>query len=176
MLPDPLHPAVVHLPVALAVLMPLIGIGFLIAIQRGLLPARSWAAVVVFQFALALSAWAALETGHHEEERVERVVAERHIEEHEEAAERFLGLAAATALLTATGLFAGGLGRAGRISATAAMAIVLAAAVAAGHLGGQLVYRYGAASAYTEAKGSAPDAAKTAEPSAAGASRPVAEP
>ena len=96
MLPDPLHPAVIHPPIALAVLIPLLAAGALFAIQRGFLPARSWSAVASLQVLLAGSAWVAVETGEDQEERVEEVVAEHHIEEHEEAAEWFAIAAAST--------------------------------------------------------------------------------
>ena len=56
MLPDPLHPAVVHLPIALAVLVPLLAAGGLLAIRSGFLPARAWLAVALVQALLAGSA------------------------------------------------------------------------------------------------------------------------
>jgi uncharacterized membrane protein len=148
-LPDPLHPAIVHLPIALAVLTPLVAIAAWGAIRLGLLPARSWAAVVALQLALVLGGWAALETGEKEEERVERVVAERHIEDHEERAEGFETLAAISLLVMAAGLLPGRVGGAARIAAVIASVAVLAAGIRVGHSGGELVYRHGAAAAYT---------------------------
>ena len=47
MLPDPLHPAVVHLPIALAVLLPLLSLASLLAIRTGWLPQRAWSGVVL---------------------------------------------------------------------------------------------------------------------------------
>ena len=149
MLPDPLHPAVVHLPIALAVLMPLLAAAGTFAIANGFVPARTWLVVALLQVLLAGSAWLAVETGEAEEERVERIVAERHIEAHEEAAERLLIAAAVGVLLIAAGLLPDRLGRAGRVLGTLASLGVLAAAVSVGHSGGELVYRHGAASAYT---------------------------
>jgi uncharacterized membrane protein len=128
MMPDPLHPAVVHLPIALAILVPLCAALAILSIHKGFLPARSWAAVVLLQAMLVGSTWLAVETGEDQEERVERVVAERYIKTHEEAAERFLALT-------------GGV--------VAALAI-LAAGVAVGHSGGALVYEHGAANAYAK--------------------------
>ena len=63
MFPDPLHPAVVHLPIALAVVVPLLAAGCLFAIRSGAPPARAWLAVVFFQALLAGSAWLAVDTG-----------------------------------------------------------------------------------------------------------------
>jgi uncharacterized membrane protein len=163
MMPEPLHPAVVHFPIALALLTPLLALGALLAIRRGWLPARIWIAVVLAHALLAGSAWLAVETGEDQEERVEEVVRESAIEEHEEAAERFLSLAIGVGVVSAAGLLRGGLGLAGRGATVAAGALALAAAVATGHSGGELVYRHGAADAYVRE-------AKTAQGQSAGAS------
>lgn len=151
MLPDPLHPAVVHFPVVLMILLPLIAIGAWWAIRRGASPARAWLFPVAGAAALALGSWAAVETGESEEERVEDVVAEQRLHQHEEAGERFLGLSAALFVLTAAGLARGGIGRAARGAATVGALALVAVGVQVGHSGGNLVYRYGAASAYTGA-------------------------
>ena len=100
--------------------------------------------------ALALSAWVATETGESQEDRVERVVARGALHGHEEAAERFLLLSGVLVLVTATGLVRGNVGRAARlVSAAGALGLVVAG-VQVGHSGGTLVYREGAASAYTD--------------------------
>jgi uncharacterized membrane protein len=148
-IPNPLHPAVVHFPIALAVLAPVVAIAALGAIRTGWIPARAWIAVVALQAALVGSTLVAIETGEDQEEKVEDVVAERHIEAHAEAAERFLYVAIGAALVSATGLLSGGLGGTGRAVTVAAGLAVLAAGVYVGHLGGELVYKYGAARAYT---------------------------
>ena len=80
------HPKVVHLPMALAVLMPLVTGGILVAWWRGWFDRRVWVVVLLLQGALAGSGAVAMNTGEKEEERVEQVVAETHIEAHEEAA------------------------------------------------------------------------------------------
>jgi uncharacterized membrane protein len=148
-LPDPLHPAVVHLPIALALLVPLLAFAALIAARAGWLPARAWAFVVLLQACLVGSAYVAIETGEDEEERVERVVAERHIEDHEERAERLLWGAGIVLLVGAAGLAPGRVGSLARPLGFALSLGVLALAVDVGHSGGELVYRHGAASAYT---------------------------
>lgn len=149
-LPDPLHPAVVHLPLALAMLAPFAAALVFIVILRGWLPPRAWLAVVLFQGLLAGSAWFAIETGEDQEERVERVVSERFLEKHEENAERFLKVAVAALIVSAGGIFAGRAGAVGRGATVVAAGLALAAAVAVGHTGGELVYRHGAAHAYVE--------------------------
>lgn len=162
-LPDPLHPAVVHLPLALAMLAPFAAALAFVVIRRGWLPPRAWLAVVLLQGLLAGSAWFAVETGEDQEERVEKVVRESYIEEHEENAERFLRVAVVALVVSAGGLFAGRGGSVGRGATVVAAALALAAAVFVGHTGGELVYRHGAADAYVE---------RAQEPGAPGAERP----
>lgn len=150
MLPDPLHPAIVHLPLALTLLLPLFAIGALLLLRRGVRPSRAWSLVVAFAGLLFVSAWLAVRTGEAEEERVEEVVAESAIEEHEEAAERFLWLGGFAFALTALGLAPGLAGRLGRGLGTAGVLALVFAGYQVGAAGGELVYRHGAARAYTQ--------------------------
>ena len=150
MLPDPLHPAIVHFPIVLAVLMHVIALAAAWVIHTGRAPAAAWVAVVAIQLLVVGSGWLAVETGEQEEERVERVVAESPIEDHEEAAERFLILAAWMLPLAAVGLLTHRIGAAAR-GLTVAASLGLAAAVGfVGHSGGELVYVHGAALAYAQ--------------------------
>ena len=155
MLPDPLHPAIVHLPIALAILTPGFAILGIWLIAKGWLPPRGWSLVVLLQALLVGFGGLAIETGEDQEDRVERVVAEQHIEAHEEAAERFLILAGIGLLASAAGLLPGRNGSLGRMAATLASIAVLVAGVSVGRLGGELVYRHGAANAYIESAGAA---------------------
>jgi uncharacterized membrane protein len=147
-LPDPIHPAVIHLPIALTLLLPLvIGAAYLLA-RRGLSIRTSWVGVVAGAALLAGSAWLSVETGEQQEERVERVVSEGALETHEERANLFLGLAVGTLVLSVAGLARNKVGRYGRIAATGAALALLPAGWLVGHSGGELVYRHGAAQAY----------------------------
>lgn len=147
----PLHPKLVHLPIALAVLMPLVSSGLLIAWWRGALQRRTWIIAIALQALLVASGLLALRTGEGDEERVERAVPEAVIEAHEEAAEGFV-ITAAVVLVVALGA---GLIRRERAAKTlAALAAlgtlgVLGAGYRTGQAGGDLVYRHGAASAWT---------------------------
>lgn len=162
MLPDPLHPAVVHFPVVLAILLPIFALGALWAIRRGAAPRRAWAIPVGVAIALAISSWVAVQTGEAQDERVERVVAEQPLETHEERAETFLALTGAMAALALIGLVGGRVGGLARVVGTAGAAALVVAAASVGHSGGELVYKYGAASAYTNAPASSRTAAVTA--------------
>lgn len=149
-MPDPLHPALVHLPIALATLIPILGILAILSIRWKFLPARCWSIVVLLQALLLGSAWAAAETGEDQEDRVERVVAERYIETHEESAERFLVACALALAPIALGLLPGRNGSIARTAGVIAAGVVLAAGVSVGQSGGALVYEHGAANAYLE--------------------------
>lgn len=151
MLPDPLHPVVVHFPIALVVLLPVAAICALIVIRRGAEPRGTWVWVVAIAVTLAGSAWLAVQTGEDEEDVVEEVVAEAPIHEHEEAAERFLWLSAAAAVVFGLGLLTGRKGHYLRLAATAATVLLLVAGYRVGSSGGDLVYEHGAARAYVDA-------------------------
>jgi len=102
----------------MTVLLPLFGLGALIAIRRGARVGPVWGlatAMIALTFGSGLLA---KETGEDEEDAVEKVVAEESIKTHEEAADAFT-------------------------------LAVLGFGYDVGHTGGQLVYRDGAASAYT---------------------------
>lgn len=144
------HPKVVHLPLALAVLMPMVSGGVLFAWWRGWLDSRVWALVFLLQAALVGSGALAMNTGEREEERVEQVVAEEHIEAHEEAAEVFVWASAGLLLLMAVPLvLSEGRGRqALSLGAFFGTLIVFALGYNAGEAGGRLVYEQGAAQVY----------------------------
>ncbi len=148
MWPNPLHPAIVHFPVVLAVLLPLVVGGALWRIARGVAPRRAWVLPLLAAAALTASAWLAMQTGKAQEDRVETVVPGDVLHGHEEAAELLLALSGVVLLVTAVGLAGGAAGRAGRYVSLLGALAVLAAGTRAGHTGGQLVYAYGAASAY----------------------------
>lgn len=163
MIPSPLHPAVVHFPLVLAFLLPISALGALWAIRRGARPLRAWALPVVVAAALVGSAWAAVETGEAEEERVEAAVSEQILHEHEEAAERFLVVAGLVLVVAGAGLLGGTTGTAARLLATAGSVVALAAGVSVGAAGGELVYRHGAAQPYVSAAAASPAAPAAVE-------------
>jgi len=149
MLPNPLHPAIVHFPVVIAILLPLGVIGALFAIRRGANTRRAWLLPMAAAIVLALSAWAAVQTGGSQSDRVQRVVLERAIEAHEEIAEAFFAGSVGVAVVALVGLAGGTIGRVARILTGAGALTLAGLVVVVGHSGGQLVYRDGAASAYT---------------------------
>ena len=159
MIPDPLHPAVVHFPLVLAFLFPLFVGGAFWSMRRGTHARRAWALPTIVAAALAGSAWVAVETGEAQGDRVERVVGERPMDAHEELAETFLTVAAIVAAVAAAGLATGIVGRAARALTIVGSLALVGVVIPVGHTGGQLVYRHGAASAYTTAGGPSQTAA-----------------
>ena len=162
MLPDPLHPAVVHFPLVLAFLLPLFVAGAFWAVRRGAAPRRAWLLPTVVAAAIAVSAWVSVETGEAADERVERVVDESAIEAHEELAEAFLTTSAVITVIAAAGLLGGITGRIARFATLPGSLALVVVVTRVGHTGGQLVYRYGAASAYTDAGATAGDSSRAA--------------
>lgn len=144
------HPKLVHVPLALGVLMPLISGALLLAWWRGWLPRRVWVLAVALQAVLVGSGLLALRTGEAEADRVERVVAEPIIEAHEEAAEVFVwaGGAVLALMIGAGALARHAVGLPTAAAATLGTVLVLALGYRTGEAGGSLVYRHGAAQAY----------------------------
>ena len=152
-MPYPLHPAVVHFPIVLAVLLPLLTLAGVLVSRRATGNRSAWIAVAAFAVLLPLSAWGALVTGEQQEDVVEQVLSGSVLHGHEEAAEGFLAASALLAVVALLGLAPGAVGRVARISSVAAAVAVLALGYRVGESGGALVYTYGAASAYVDGTG-----------------------
>lgn len=149
---DPLHPALVHVPLGLALVMPLVAGGLALAIRGGSLPRRAWLLAAALQAVVLAGGGAAFWAGHREEHRVEGLIAERLVERHEDRAEAFLWSAAgALALALAVLAVPERRAPAAAAAATAAAVVVAALGMWTGKAGGELVYRHGAARAYTGA-------------------------
>lgn len=164
MIPEPLHPAVVHFPIVLGVLAPFFAVGALWAIRRGAAARKAWGVATAILAALTLSSWVAVETGEQQEDRVERVVAHAPFERHEEAAESFLMMTGAVLAVAALGFLGGRAGRVARGVAAAGSLVLVGAGVRVGHSGGELVYRHGAAAVYAESPGARGDLAPAEGP------------
>ena len=162
MLPQPLHPAIVHFPIAFAVILPA-------TIAWGLFQARresgflsSWLPSLAIAILLAATATIAVETGEDQEDRVEPFVVEEILHDHEEAGEMLqrvaitlaivLGIAVIPALPSQLALVL-------QISTLVASLALLPLLWRAGHSGGELVYTHGAAQAYVQGASAPPNQA-----------------
>ena len=155
---DLLHPKIVHLPIALAVLMPILAGAVWLAWKQGSLPKRAWWLVVGAQIVLAVSGFASMQTGEHDEERVEHVVGDAALDKHEDAAKVFMAGTFGVLLLAGGALLVRREERARAVAAASVLGTlaVLALGYRVGQAGGALVYEHGAANAFMPA-GSAKD-------------------
>lgn len=154
------HPAVVHVPIALGLLMPLLAAGLALAWWRKWLSPRAWWIAVGLQALLVVAGVVALRSGEADEDRVEQVVPERLIEAHEEAATVFVWGAGGVlvAMIAAAALAHRRAALPVAALATLGTLGVLGLGYRTGKAGGDLVYVHGAASAYA---GSAPPSGAT---------------
>lgn len=141
LIPEPLHPAVVHFPIALLI----VGAGFsLLAVIF-----RRWALPTALILVLgALGAVVAAQTGEEEEHRLPKLAGEVHeaLENHEHAGERARNFSLVAAALAVLSVLVARWRMLTRIlaAATAVAALMTAYHVAqAGHYGGALVYEHG---------------------------------
>lgn len=138
----PVHPAIVHIPLVIALLVPfaLAWLAWRAWRGNGKVTARQWMVALALQLVIVGAGLVALRSGQAEEERVEATVAERAVEAHEKRATTFLWGAAALLVLVGAGA---ALPRASRALAPASLAVSLVVAglgVAAGHAGGSIVH------------------------------------
>lgn len=143
MLPNPLHPAVVHFPIVLIL------IGAMVAVAAAFAPRWRLPLITAILLGLgALGAIVAAQTGEEEGElaNLNSEASETILDQHEDWAETTRTLAIVAALLAAVSVSLFRFPRTARIlsAATALVALAASGAVAlTGHYGGQLVYRHG---------------------------------
>jgi uncharacterized membrane protein len=144
----PLHPALVHVPLGLSLVVPWVALGIGLAIRRGILPRRAVWVAAALQALVVASGLAAATAGDRDEERVERYVPEAALHRHEVRAQIFLWSSGAT-LAATVAVAALPVAIAPATVALAAAALVTAgAALFTGKAGGELVYVHGAAQAF----------------------------
>jgi len=146
---EPLHPALVHVPLGLAFVLPWVTAGLAVAIDRGLLPRRAWVLSAALQLLVVAGGAAAVLSGFREEHAVDGFVSSRLVQRHEERAVAFL-VASAMLLALTTSVLAVPQERVRSVAALAAAGSLVVAGLGlwTGRAGGDLVYRHGAAAAY----------------------------
>lgn len=151
MLPHPLHPAIVHLPLGLAMILPLLILIVSVGISKQWFNKGTWILVVIFQLLCMGSGILSIETGEMEEDKVENVLAEELISKHEDMSKAFTACAGVTFACALVGFF---FLRKQKVFSMCALATLilslctLGLAIQTGRLGGALVYEHGAAKAY----------------------------
>jgi uncharacterized membrane protein len=145
----PLHPMLVHLPLALTFVLPFLIIIFAFLIKTQKMTPKGWLIIIGLQLTVVLTGYISLETGENEVQAVAKVLDKKLIDAHEEAAKIFIG-SAVLALVLSIGVYF--------ISKEYALAVRMIVAIVTliscflayrtGLLGGELVYKHGAANAY----------------------------
>lgn len=143
----PLHPIVVHFPIVLGSLLPFLALLLWWAIKKNHLQHSVWVLVTVMALAYGASSIVAVEVGETDEDKVEEIVSERVIEEHEEAGEVIPWVAGTLFIVSVAGLVMKN-SHAVRLGLVVLSLAALIPLVSAGHTGGELVYQYGAANAH----------------------------
>jgi len=145
----PYHPLIVHFPVAISVILPILSTLILYFIMKKSFSSQLWIIALVFQGLTVATGYLALETGEMDEEKVEKVLSKKLIHEHEEAAEIFVGASVIVFVLGVLSLFIKESYRSKLRIASSVLSLVLPLLVyRAGHLGGELVYKHGAGNAF----------------------------
>ncbi|CAN5754302.1 hypothetical protein BH11MYX3_BH11MYX3_38660 [soil metagenome] len=97
--PLPMHPKLVHVPMALCILMPMIAIMIWLGVRRGWFTPRVWLIAAVLQGATLCGGLAALKTGGDDGALVEGYASEEALATHEARAHWFLYVAGANLVL-----------------------------------------------------------------------------
>lgn len=141
----PLHPAFVHVPLGLAMILPVVAIALAIAVWKGKLPRTVLAVVTGLQLLLVVSGFVATSLGHREEKQAALVTPHDAIEEHEEAAEGFVWVAVGVLVVSMLPLFVAAR-HAPKFAAAVAVGTLVVAGLAlnVGEKGGRLVFQHGA--------------------------------
>lgn len=145
----PLHPVVVHVPLGVCVIMPLVLVVLTLALKRGWATKRAFLLAGLMQAVVVVGAGVSIVTGEVDEERIEATVPEALVEPHERLGQVFLAASALSLVLVVlTAVVRASWTKRLAIASTLASLGVVGAAIAVGHTGGELVYRRGAAAGY----------------------------
>ena len=147
---EPIHPKIVHFPIALSMILPLLGGILTLAWWRGWLPRRVWLIVMILHGALTISAFVAMQTGETDERTAKNAVSIDLIRAHESSAELFLWSTVGALFLALIATVAEKEQEALRFAIGTVLfaSLSLYLAIDVGHQGGQLVYKHGAARAF----------------------------
>lgn len=145
----PLHAGLVHLPLGLVFLLPLLALGVLFAISRAWLPRSAWVGVVLISALTLGVAVTAKQAGEQEADRLAAALPTAALDAHAKAADFFIGALAVMTLLAGALLFVRRElpFRLGVAAVSVAYFAVLGIGFRTARLGGELVYVHHAAMA-----------------------------
>lgn len=148
----PFHPQIVHLPLALSVILPLLALIVLICIRKQKFSTHVWILVAGLQVLTTASGYLAMETGEDDEQAVGKLIGKPLVHAHEESAEMFVAFSVAASVLAIATVV---------VKTSAQFYLMLVTVVLmlgqsalgwrAGRSGGELIYVHKAANAHTAA-------------------------
>lgn len=149
----PLHPSIVHLPLVLTFLLPILVLIFAWAMKAGKMNKELWFVIIGLQILITATGYIALETGETDEDKVSAITGKEIVHEHEEAAEIFVGT---TVISLAGGIIVWFLQPAfqdkGRFGVVILSLLPVFLGFRAGQLGGKIVYQHGGGSAHADVR------------------------
>ncbi|MFL5784681.1 MAG: DUF2231 domain-containing protein [Bacteriovoracaceae bacterium] len=149
----PLHPIVVHFPLAMTFLLPVMVLIFALAMRSGKMSKEMWFVIIGLQVLITATGYLALETGETDEDKVALVTGKEIIHAHENSAEIFVGM---TVVSLAGGIVAWFLRPEFQERARLGVFLLTLLPVffgwKTGHLGGEIVYKHGGSRAHADMK------------------------
>lgn len=145
----PNHPFLAHIPLVLALFLPLVLGIIVVLVTKKKLPISSWWIAVSMQLLVVVFAYVALSTGEAEEDLVRQFVHKSFIGKHENIAEMFAGASVILLGLMMVALFVKeNLAKHLRMVTCVLSLLPLGIGLYAGRLGGEIAYAHGGAEAY----------------------------
>lgn len=147
------HAFTVHFPIALSFILPILCGVFAVMIRRRKLAPNGWLVIVGLQVFVTVMGYVSLETGEIDEPLVGAILEKSLIQEHESAAELFVGATVITLMLSIGLLF-----MQRELQFKLQLGVMLLSLICCflayrtGQLGGALVYEHGAAQAFRKIK------------------------
>ncbi len=147
----PFHPLISHFPIALAFIIPLLSITFALLIKSGKMLSQTWLIIIALNLTTVTMGYVAIKSGVAEEAAMEKVLEKKLLQTHESTAEVFVGLIVISTLLSLSAFFLKDHFQFAVQMCSAGLGLVgIYFAYQTAILGGELVYKYGAATAYVQ--------------------------
>ena len=142
----PLHPAIVHLPIGIALMLPILNILFFWLFKTGKAKREASMILIIMHLGLATTSFLAMQLGEIEEEKIEHQIDHNALENHEHKGEFYAQATIALALVSVLLVFT----RGRRFEQVLGLLfigqiILIFFTYQVGHSGAQLVYKHDAA-------------------------------